>query len=781
MNITILDLAQAIGADIMTCVSDAEMRTVSKPLIDSRSLVSPEGTVFFALTGDSNDGHKYIQDLYDRGVRVFVVSHIPDNLDVDEGIFLIVANGDIEGALLESASLVRERIHIPVIAVAGSRGKTVAKELIAAAIGAEQKVYRSPRSWNSRLGVPLSLWHADNDAAAVIIEAGISESGEMARLERIIRPDVGVFTELTSEHADGFDSEQQKLDEKLSLFKNTRSVYFLEDAGIKDSLYRACPDSEVIAVDGGLRELAVDVAIDLGIKRKRAVKAVETANIVSARLDISAPSVNLCVASDNFTCDIDGIAVALDFLNRRIPASHRRIIALGEPWLNGGSMNELVSILRHYGFTNVIPLSDEVEQDIHRYAPDFEIVPMPEESDVESELHGSTIYITGNDREAVDELRDTLSLSRHLTVMDIDLEALAHNYRYYKGLLPSETGIVAMIKASAYGCGDIEVARTLQSLGAQYLAVAVVDEGIALRHAGLTMPILVLDPLCRNPRAIVTNNLEPTIIAPDSHLLQILDRAAARHRPTPLPIHLKLDTGMHRVGLTAEQIEPFVEDLANYPHLRVASIFSHLATADDPAQDDYTREQLEKFNAMTDVAIEHLGYSPLLHILNTAGISRFASEHHHDMARLGLGLYGISPLAGDTAPLKPVASLHSTIISLRELGPNDTVGYGRNGHLTRRSVIATLPVGYADGIDRHLGRGAVTFRVNGVDCPTVGNICMDLTMIDVTECPDIKVGTEVEIFGSENPIEQLAKARGTITYEVLTSISPRIKRRYFRD
>ena len=781
MKITISELAQAIGAKIITCHSDAETHEVAVPLIDSRSLLNPEQSVFFAIKSAEDDGHKYIQELYDCGVRTFVVSHIPDNLNVDEGIFLIVESGDIKKALSDSAVYIRSRLDVPVIAIAGSRGKTVAKELIAAAIGCEEKVARSPRSWNSRLGVPLSLWRADNGVAAVIIEAGVSESGEMAKLEKVIKPDIGIFTELTSEHSQGFASEDQKLAEKLSLFSHSRKLYFLDEPKVKDAIYRACPDAELIAVDGTLQDLAVDVAVDFGVKRKRAVKAVNNANIVSARHDISAPTATMSVVTDNYTCDLDGITIALDYLNRRIPATHRRVIALGQPIEDKSVWNELVGVLRHYGFTNVIPLSDDVAHAIAKHAADFEIVNVPEESDVETELHGSTIYITGNDREAVDELRDTLTLSRHLTVMNIDLEALAHNYRYYKSLLPPSTGIVAMIKASAYGCGDIEVARTLHSLGADYLAVAVVDEGIALRHSGLDTPILVLDPLCRNPRAIVTNDLEPTIISHDTHLLETLDRAAARHRDTPLPIHIKLDTGMHRVGLKENQLDAFIECLADYPHLRVASIFSHLATADMPSQDAYTFEQLERFNRMTKRAIELLGYAPMLHILNTAGISRFAEEHHHDMVRLGLGLYGISPLADDSAPLKPVASLHSTVISLRELGPDDTVGYGRRGTLERPSVIATLPIGYADGLDRHFGCGAVSFSVNGVDCPTVGNICMDLTMIDVTDCPDVEVGTPVEIFGVNKPIEQLAEARKTIPYEILTSISPRIKRSYFRD
>jgi alanine racemase len=759
---------------------------VTTPLTDSRSLTNPAQTVFFALRTAAGDGHNFINQLYADGVRAFVVDKPTPNLDDTDAVVLRVDNTAV--ALAQAGAYARSLYKGTVIGITGSTGKTRVKEMLNAALQDKFNIIRSPRSWNSQIGVPLSLWQLDNAYNLAIIEAGISTTGEMQRLADEIRPTIGIFTALTDEHERGFASLTEKCEEKALLFSECETIIYNADNDIISSVITSkYADRKLIAVGADTAGICKAVAKVLGV---------ETANIgvcenISTRIDITDTPDSITLAYDHFTCDLQGIATALDVVRRRTKKHNELTVILGDLSCSKSRESEtyqqLEGVLLTYGVTSIICAGATISKYVQAYTSHFARREYFNNADdvakhfSEADFFGSTVYISGNNKHEFAEILSWLSRNRHITRLEVNLDSLAHNYRHYRSLLPASTGLIGMIKASGYGCGDLEVARTLQSQGADMVAVAVVDEGVTLRKGGITMPILVLDPLCENMRAIFANNLEATIIAPDEDIIKRLEHCADLEGIDTFKVHLKLDTGMHRVGLTEGELKEFIAIMQRHPRMQVASIFSHLATADCLDKDAYTEMQLSNFERMSSYIMAHTPYPIKRHILNTAGITRYGKTHVYDMARLGIGLYGISPLdADDARMLRPVARLVTRIIATRRCDATQTVGYSCRGTLTRPSVIATLPVGYADGIDRRLGNRNAYFLVNGTKCPTIGNICMDLCMIDITDCPDIGDGS-VEIFGTDAPIERLAETLGTIPYEVLTSVSPRVKRVYYRE
>lgn len=728
---------------------------VDQPLIDSRSYLGEHNAVFFALRTTSDDGHRYINELYKKGLRVFVVDNDAELPELNDALYLRV--NDVKQALVKSAEYIRSHLDIPVIAITGSRAKTVVKEKLASLLADKISFARSPRSYNSQIGVPLSMWQADSDSQALIIEAGVSEPGEMETLRQIIKPSIGIFTCITGEHARAFKSADEKCREKAQLFINCRRIIYPgTDAMIGNVLAETCPNASLIAASD-YDDMAVKAAELLGINAPAS-----PTHEVSARIDFVDTVDGYTIAYDNFTCDKSGIATGLDAVRRRLGVGEKLWIVTDPATAQN---TDVAAVIAKHGLGgNVLTgtgedIADKISQ---------------------NQFYGSTVYINGCDKRAFGRLFSNLCGRGHITRLEVNLDNLESNLRHYQSQVPADTGLIGMIKASAYGCGDVEVARSLQSRGVAMVAVAVADEGVALRRAGITIPILVLDPWCENMRSIFAYNLEPTVIDANPNTLRRLDEAAAAEGVTSFAVHLKIDTGMHRVGLSTDDIEPFCAMLRQHPNIRIASIFSHLATADCLDMDDYTNSQLDAFRHMTDKIISLIGYPVKRHVLNTAGITRFGRDHVYEMARLGIGLYGISPLPDDATPLQPVARLVTSIIRTHDYAPGDTIGYGRCGKIKRPSRIATLPIGYADGIDRRLGNGNASFYVNGTLCPTVGNICMDLCMIDITDCHDIGNGS-VEIFGDHIPMQRLAETLGTIPYEILTSISPRVKRIYFRE
>lgn len=783
MTISARELCSILGAPFVGPEDMADYQ-VSYPLTDSRSVVDPAASVFFALRTATGDGHKYIQQLYNRGVRVFVCDLSRTENPASDAVFIDC--DDPMAALQKVGAYIRSRLDCRVIGITGSVGKTVIKEMLNTALLPWFRIARSPRSWNSQSGVPMSMWQADALTTLGIFEAGISRPGEMENLQRIIRPDLGVFTALTDAHDRGFESLRQKMQEKALLFKDCRAVFYLGgNPLVREILEQSCPGAQLVEC-ADYTAVCREVANTLGITLQKDVRLPE----VSSRIDIYDSPEGMMAAFDRFTCDTVSIATALDTVRRRCPEGMSLAVFIGDlqcrPDDEDNAYSELEKILTDFGVTTVIAAGAEVSRRVSAFGDKFNVHTFAGPLDAVQGLHPHmfyrhALYINGADKPAFGRVYSWLASRRNVTQLEINLDALAHNFRHYRSILPSKTGIVGMVKADAYGCGALEVARTLQQVGADMVAVAVVDEGVALRNGGVTLPIMVLDPWCENMQAIFACNLQPTLIDPSEDILFMLEEAATAQGVDKIHVHAKLDTGMHRVGLSEDELPAFVRMLKRHPRVVVESVFSHLATADCPDLESYTQGQLQLFERMSHYLTSQFDHPVRRHVLNTAGMTRYGRGHVYELARLGIGLYGITPLdAEDRRHLRPVARLVTRIIATRHYEPGAKIGYGCHGDIRRPSVIGTIPIGYADGIDRRLGNGGARFMVNGKPCPTIGNICMDLCMIDLTDCPDIGDGT-VEIFGEAAPIENISDALGTIPYEVLARISPRVKRVYFRE
>jgi len=778
MNLTLTEIAAITGGAV---IGSPDKGTYTSLLIDSRSLDTPEGTVFCAIRTDSSDGHRYIAALAHAGVDAFLVEDLPTPLPAGCTAIRVPS---VTRAIESIGTYLRDGFTGTMVAVTGSAGKTVVKEMLCRGLLGVRRIHRSPRSWNSRLGVPLTLAEMPAGTEVAVVEVGIDSTGDMEAHARMLRPQVGVLTAITDEHDAGFSSLEAKVREKARLFDSCDTIFYDSTSPLAGRILHAMyPSKRLVAVEGSGaadtdNRLAAAVAEHLG------APAVAPTAPVSSRLDVH-EGVNDCLmVYDNFTHDLRSLRSALDFMRRRAVARRTNTVVLGDllhaPADDPAALYRAAGdMMARYGIGRVIAAGAEAAA----YASELGAVHRVESTpdfcaDYDIDLFsGETILIFGDTDAGFADIRDRLESPRHDTVLEVNLDALVHNFNYYRSLLRPSAGIIAMVKASAYGTGAPGVARTLQAQGAAYLAVAVADEGVELRRAGIDMPIMVLNPITTNYKALFDYRLEPSVFSLLE--LQTLLSRAGRFGVTDYPVHIKLDTGMHRVGFIESELTALTEALRNQSRLRVATIFSHLATADCLDRDDYTEAQLDAFERMSSRILDALPYPARRHVLNTAGAMRYPGRQY-DLVRPGIGLYGISPLPGPS-PLRVVASLYTTIFSLKHWDAGTAIGYGCRGVLARPSVVATLPIGYADGLDRHLSCGAASFIVRGVRCPVVGNICMDQCMIDVTDVPEVALGDRVEIFGAHAPVETLADTLGTIPYEILTSVSPRVKRIYFRE
>ncbi len=774
MELDIRKIAEIIGAEVN---GNADLQTITTLLTDSRDLTYPDSTLFFALRTEVNDGHHYIDPLYRKGERYFVVDKDGDfnEADYPEATFLEV--GDTLSALQRLGEYARTQVHCPVVGITGSRGKTIVKELLYRTLHDQLRTVRSPRSYNSQTGVPLSVWALSNDTEIGIFEAGISKPGEMERLEKIIRPTVGIFTSLTDEHQEGFDTLKQKATEKAMLFSRCELVIIPAEGEnaqiIKEAVEKAAPQAKIIEVKGGNKDMAEAAIYTICAEKHDAEPLKSLSEKITSRIDVTETLKNCIIVTDSFTNDMTSVLLALNATKRHLtPGRSLTFILVGKP--REYDTETLISLLKAKGVERFIGIGVNIESHGIRceYAETAdEFLQRYTISDFEDEV----ILIKGETGSGAEDIKAMLEAPRHETVMEVDLGSITRNFNFFRSKLKPGTGIVAMVKASGYGVGALELAKTLQNQGASYLAVAVVDEGVELRRAGITMPIIVMNPLGTNYKALFDNRLEPSIFS--QRELELLLESAAKYDITDYPVHIKLDTGMHRLGFLEEELPGLAEVLNGQNHVKVRSIFSHLATADCLDQNEYTQMQLDNFARMSTGLMDSLPYRPLRHVLNTAGILRYP-EHQYDMVRLGIGLYGVAPIEG--YKLSTVARLLSTIISIKEWDKGTSIGYARKGRVEKPSVIATVPIGYADGLNRHLSNGAAYVLVNGNKCPIIGNICMDQCMVDVTGA-DASIGDKVEIFGENAPIERISDALQTIPYEILTSVSPRVKRIYFRE
>ena len=804
---------------------------VSQLLTDSRSLTQPDETIFFALRTDAGDGHNYIPDLFGKGVRNFVVSSDYFPLPECAGANYIAVPSPLD-ALQTLATYHRRRFReLPVIGITGSRGKTTVKEWLYQLLKDDYRIVRSPRSYNSQIGVPLSLWDIDNNTDLAIIEAGISTTGEMDNLQAMIRPTIGIITNLGSEHNDGFESMQEKASEKAKILFNcdcivycaddplvTHTIAPLLETDIALSMSWSCNHSPAplqvdridrsersttiyYAHDGDPSSITIPFAADrdldnaitclavllhLGLSHEVIAQRMAALTPVGTRLNVIEGVNNCTVIVDSYTSDYNSLTPALNFMTRR--AGNRKCTAILSDLSNESySGDELYIRVSELLKTKRVGHLIGIGKEMCRYSHYFDWMPQARfyndtqefiNDFAKGDFEEETVLIKGDPTFGFSQIIDLLEAKQHITVMEVDLNALVHNFKFFKSLIMPETKTIGMVKASGYGAGSYEIAKTLQDCGCDYLAVAVQDEGVELRKASITMPIIVLNPNGVNYKAMFQYRLEPELYNLD--MARDLIKEGKRYGIQGFPIHVKIDSGMHRLGFTRQQTPELISLLKGQDVVKPASVFTHLSVADDPAQDDYTQMQFDYFDECGDMLQREFDHHIMRHALNTSGIVRFP-ERQYDMVRIGIGLYGIRTLFdGSEDTLMPVSALRSIIISIKDWPAGTTIGYGRQGVLQRDSRIATVTIGYADGFDRHFGNGRVSMWVGGKLCPTVGTVCMDAVMIDVTDVP-CKVGDTVEIFGEHVPVEQLSEARGTIPYEILTSVSPRVKRVYYRE
>lgn len=795
-------------------------------LTDSRSLVYPETSLFFAIKTASGDGHDFIQELYQRGVRNFVVTSLPQNRETvyPDANFLQIPSA--LKALQRLAERHREQYDIPVIGITGSNGKTMVKEWLNQLLSPTTKTTRSPRSYNSQTGVPLSVWLLDETTQLGIFEAGISQPGEMEALRDIIQPTIGVMVSLGSAHQENFGSMEEKCREKLRLFKDCEILVYCSDDEITDRCvklgkisHRLLSWSKIdantplfirnINKKGGETEIKytyngktgrytipfVDdasindsihcLAVCLYLKKTpdEIAKGMQSLEPLAMRLEVTQGINNCTIINDTYNSDVNSLDIALDFMNRRAAeTSNRKIVILSDILQSGMESGELYSKVAEMVNSRKPQLFIGVGKEIGKNSNYFKISSKffntTEELIESGELNGisgDTVLLKGARKFGFERIYDLLTKKVHETTLNVNLGAIVENLNHYRSFMKHETKIVCMVKASAYGSGALEVSRTLQEHGVDYLAVAVADEGVALRNAGITANIMVMNPEMTAFRTMLQYNLEPEIYS--FRILDAMIREAKREGVTHYPIHVKIDSGMHRLGFLPGEIDELISRLKAQNAVVPRSVFSHFVGSDGEMFNDFTKKQFDVYNEASLKLQKSFPDKILRHICNTAGIERFP-EYHLDMVRLGLGLYGIDPFTNKT--IHNVATLRTTILQIHDVKKEDTVGYSRKGQLTRDSRIAAIPIGYADGLDRHLGCGNGYCLVNNKKAPYVGNICMDVAMIDVTDIP-CKEGDSVEIFGDNLPVTALSDILGTIPYEILTSVSERVKRIYYKD
>jgi alanine racemase len=825
MSYTIEVITERIGAER----KGSSPAVINWLLTDSRSLSFPEDTLFFALTTKRNKGAKFIPELIKQGVCNFVLTQddyedLPEPIKNVNGNWLLVPSP--LKALQKLAETHRDGFNIPVIGITGSNGKTIVKEWLHQLLGGEYNIVRSPRSYNSQIGVPLSVWQMNKDSQLAIFEAGISEMNEMDALQRIIKPTIGIITNIGGAHQENFASMQEKCLEKLNLFKDCDIViYNADNELISDCISRpllsareiawSCTDDDrplyirsieksddyttisyrYLEMDNSYRIPFVDDAsvensinclaacLYMMLPTDEISKRMEKLEPVAMRLEVKEGKHGCVLINDSYNSDLASLEIALDFLVRRSEGNGMRRTLILSDILETGQTNSMLygkvaQLLISKDIDKVIGIGQNISSMASRFSMEKHFFQNTEEfmrSEAFNDLHDEIILIKGARNFGFEVLTDDLVLKVHETTLEVNLNAMIENLNYYRSMLRPETKIICMVKAFAYGAGSYEIAKTLQEHRVDYLAVAVADEGVELRKAGITTSIIVMDPELSAFKAMFDYKLEPEIY--NFHLLDALIKVAEKEGITNFPVHIKIDTGMHRLGFEEKDIPLLIKRLKSQTALLPKSIFSHFVGSDSEVFDDFSKSQIDIFERASSQIQAAYSHSILRHLCNTAGIQRFP-QIQYNMVRLGIGLYGINPT--DNSVIHNVSTLKSTILQIRDVPKGDSVGYSRREILTRDSRIAAIPIGYADGLDRHLGCGKGYCMVNGKKARYVGNICMDVCMIDVTDI-DCHEGDKAVIFGDELPVSVLSDMLGTIPYEILTSVSSRVKRIYYQD
>lgn len=778
----------------------SEDRVISHYSVDSRSLAGKSKEVFIALAG-RRDGHHFISSAYQKGVRNFIVEEAPN---FEKCNFIQV--DDTLLALQKIATNHRKAFEIDIIGITGSNGKTIIKEWLSSILSEQKFVIKTPKSFNSQIGVPLSVLEIKPEHEIGVFEAGISTVNEMERLERVIKPDIGIFSTLGNAHGEGFASDKEKLMEKLKLFKSSREVVYREDQvyslWIKEALkskavswsllpgahHRVHWDKGAVILDDHTYTVdfsnesdfenvthAIVAAMRLGMEADLIQKGLDQLKSIPMRLELKKGANGCLLLDDTYNNDLQGLRVAIDYLvsqnqNEKKTVILTDIMQSGDPdHIVYQKVNELLIEKGIHRFIGIGPTLSSLGPTFTMKCQVFESV---EEflNDLPT-FEKETILLKGARVFALERVVKRLELHIHGTRLEVNLEALGHNLNEYRNLLTPETKLMVMVKANAYGCGLLEVANYLQRRDVDRLGVAYVSEAIELRKNGIHLPIMIMNPHIDSFHDFEKYGLEAEIFS-ISHFDHYLATTS-----NPPPIHIKIDTGMRRLGFSKEDLPMLIHRLVSNPQIKVEGIFTHFAASDQPGQDSFTKEQVEEFHHIYESLVECLGYRPLKHASNSAAISRLPA-YHYDMVRLGIGLYGFDPTYRQK--LRTVCKLKSTISQLRRLKEKTTIGYGREGKMDPDSTVAVLPIGYEDGFLRVFGNGTAKLNVASTLCPTIGNICMDMTMIDVTNT-EAKEGDEVIIFGEKPTLKEVAEWAGTIPYETLTNIGSRVKRVYVWD
>jgi alanine racemase len=802
-------------------------RVVDALLTDSRRLTGAASAIFFAIDGLTRNGIDYVPVLYAKKVRCFILHqkylHKIESSIPEANIIFVE---DVVVALQELAAAHRQQFKYPVIGITGSNGKTIIKEWLYQLLSPALRIVRSPKSYNSQIGVPMSVWELSDHDELAIFEAGISRVGEMVKLQRVIDPEIGVLGFMGHAHAEGFVSHQQKIQEKLQLFKDAKLlIYHKDDVEVEAVVFEfskshprlktfswgrseyadlrlktlktlndqavlecewkhgafqfSIPFSDQASVFNAMTVVAV--ILQMEVAYQSIIAHTHELRQVEMRLELK-PGVNQCaVINDSYSNDIDSLRIALDFLS--LQASHaKKTLILSDLYQSSVDdkklYDQIADMLLQKGLQQFIGIGKAIQKNTHCFAAISNTHFFPDtQSFIDAIEHLSfrneTILLKGSRSFEFEKISKLLEQQLHDTRLEINLSALRYNIKQYRSLLRPGVRMMAMVKAFGYGSGSHEIANLLQHEGVEYLAVAYADEGVSLRKENVRLPIMVMNP---NPEDF--DNLLKYQLEPELYSFRIL-KAFADHlrqqKVDAFPAHIKLDTGMHRLGFLASELQALITCLKENNSIKVQSIFSHLVASEDPQHDAFTTQQAAAFEAMTSTMEKQLGYVFLKHLCNTSAIHRH--QHlQHDMVRLGIGMYGVDA----HLPLQTVTTLKSSIAQIKKLKKGDTVGYGRKGVINQDSEIATVRVGYADGYPRALSNGNGKMLVNGHLASVIGNVCMDMTMIDITGM-DVQEGDEVIVFGLEPNVSQLAAWADTIPYEILTGIAQRVKRIYFEE
>ncbi len=808
------------GNSLNTVLLDTQ---IERLLFDSRHLVFPTRTLFFAFKSNRQNGHHFIGELYGQGVKNFIVTQKIDLKKYPAANFILVRNS--VKALQQLATFHRQRFNLPIIGITGSNGKTIIKEWLFQLLNPNFQIARNPGSYNSQIGVPLSVWQLNKTHNLGIFEAGISQPKEMKKIAKVIDCTIGVFTNIGAAHSEGFVSQKEKIKEKLKLFKKAKTIIYSRDNSLVDSFFqknkqqklftwstKQKADLQILAIQKTVSKTTIKVQFKnksfsfiipftdqasienaihccatmllLKLSSEQIQERMSSLEPVSMRLEVK-EGINKCtIINDSYNSDLTSLELALNFATKRT-TEKQLVLFLSDILQSGLKRNDLYEKVAQLITTKkvhaLVAIGSEI-QAIKKYLPTSFLASFYKSTNAflasfsANAFQNNIVLLKGARIFQFEKIVNRFAEKVHKTVLEVDLSAIAYNLKVYGKYLKPDTQLIAMVKASAYGSGAIEVAKILAFYKVDYLAVAYADEGVELRKAGIQLPIIVLNPEAASFEALIRYQLEPEIYSLD--LLQQL--IAYLPSTPPFAIHLKLDTGMHRLGFEKEQVATLFNILKQNPNLVIKTIFSHLAASDMEEHDDFTQSQVAHFLEMYEQICKSLTYRPKRHILNSSGILRF-SQYQFEMVRLGIGLYGIDGSEIVQKQLKVVNTLKATISQIKQVQHTDTVGYNRSGKFEQAKKIATINIGYADGLARKTGNGNYTVSVQGKQAPIIGNVCMDMCMIDVTYIPNAQIGDEVIIFGESPSVVDLANCLETIPYEVFTSVSNRVKRIYFRN